>query len=210
MNKKEISALIDQLSQSITQKRYEKMREVLENRTRYLTVVLEDIFQPHNASAALRSCDSFGIQNMHVVEVKNKFSPVKTVAVGASKWLDVTRHTSITACVQQLKEAGYRIVATTPHQQSHYLHELPLDQKTALLFGTEQYGLSPEAIASADMFVKIPMHGFTESFNVSVSVAICLYDLATRLRLSSVDHQLSQDEKSEIMLKWLQMTVKGD
>lgn len=208
MNNKKIVDLINALLPSVTQKRYEKMREVLEKRTRYVTVVLEDIYQPHNASAALRSCDSFGIQDMHVVEVKNKFSVVKTVAVGASQWLDVYRHKSIQECVQQLKRSGYRIVATTPHAKGTYLHELKLDQKIALLFGTEQYGLSKEAIEAADEYVTIPMHGFVESFNVSVTVALCLYDLVGRLRQFSVEWQLAEDEKNEILLKWLEMTVK--
>jgi len=213
MNKKEMIDLIHSLIPSVTQKRYEKMREVLEKRTRHLTIVLEDIFQPHNASAALRSCDSFGIQDMHVVEVKNKFSVVQTVAVGASQWLDVSHHKSIQECVQRLKASGYRIVATTPHKKSKYIHELNIDQKTALLFGTEQYGLSDKAIEMADEYVTIPMHGFVESFNVSVSVALCLYELVTRLHSGELRGgldrwQLTEDEKSEIMLKWLQMTIR--
>ena len=150
---------------------------VLENRTRYVTVVLEDLFQEHNASAALRTCDIFGVQDVHVVQAQYKFKAVDTISMGASKWVDATSYSSVTDAISELKSQGYRIVATSPHLQSYALPDLPLDQKTALIFGSEQTGLSQAALAQADMYVKIPMFGFVESFNVSVSVALCLYDV---------------------------------
>jgi tRNA (guanosine-2'-O-)-methyltransferase len=195
--------LIEQLLQYVTENKREKMQAVLQNRTRYISVVLEDLFQPHNASAALRTCDIFGIQDVHVVEAVYNFKAIPTIAMGASKWVDVYSHASMTDAIVQLKKQGYCIVATTPHQQSYALHELPLNQKTALLFGSEQTGLSPEALSHADMFVKIPMYGFVESFNVSVSVALCLYDIMARLRNSDYAWQLSEEEKQDIMLAWI-------
>ena len=195
--------LIADLLQYVTENKQNKMQAVLENRTRYLTIVLEDLFQSHNASAALRTCDIFGIQDVHVVETQYRFKPVPTIAMGASKWVDVHKHESITSSIQALKKQGYRIVATTPHRQSYSLPELPLDQKTALIFGSEQMGLSDEALEQADFFVKIPMFGFVESFNVSVSVALCLYDLTQRLHKSEYAWQLSQEEKEDILLQWI-------
>ncbi|HLJ31907.1 MAG TPA: RNA methyltransferase [Candidatus Babeliales bacterium] len=202
MNKHNKAALIDQLLAYVTENKQEKMREVLAHRTRYITVVLEDLFQPHNASAALRTCDIFGVQDVHVVESQYKFRPNSAIAMGAAKWVDVHTHKSITDSIAQLKKQGYRIVATTPHHQSYSLPELPLDQKTALIFGSEQTGLSQEALDAADMYVKIPMFGFVESFNVSVSVALCLYDITQRLHASSA-WQLSEEEKNDIMLAWI-------
>jgi len=205
MNK---SALIEQLLQYVTENKREKMHEVLENRTRYITVVLEDLFQEHNASAALRTCDIFGVQDVNVVQAQYQFKAVDTISMGASKWVDVKSYSSITDSIAALKSQGYRIVATSPHLQSYSLPDLPLDQKTALIFGSEQTGLSQEALAQADMYVKIPMFGFVESFNVSVSVALCLYDLMTRLHKSEYAWQLSQEEKQDILLAWIKKVSK--
>jgi len=208
MNNDEQKALIEQLLSYVTDNKREKMHAVIENRTRYVTIVLEDLFQPHNASAALRTCDIFGVQNVHVVEAHHAFKAVPTIVMGATKWLDVQSYGSITDSIAALKKEGYRIVATTPHTNSYTLPELPLDQKMAFLFGSEQTGLSEAALASADMFVKIPMYGFVESFNVSVSVALCLYDVISRLHQSSYAWKLSEQEKQNIMLEWIRRVSK--
>jgi tRNA (guanosine-2'-O-)-methyltransferase len=202
------SALIEQLFAYVTENKREKMQAVIANRTRYITVVLEDLFQEHNASAALRTCDIFGVQDVHVVEGKYSFRAVPTIAMGSSKWVDVHSYSSITESITALKKDGYRIVATTPHTDCYELPHLPLDQKTAFVFGSEQTGLSQEALAQADTFVKIPMYGFVESFNVSVSVALCLYDVMQRLRNSSIDWRLSQEETEDLMLQWIRQVSK--
>ncbi len=202
------AALIEQLLQYVTENKRDKMDAVLENRTRYITVVLEDLFQEHNASAALRTCDIFGVQDVHVVQAKYQFKALDTISMGASKWVDVQSYTSITDSIAALKAQGYRIVATSPHLQSYSLPHLPLDQKTALIFGSEQTGLSEQALAQADMFVKIPMFGFVESFNVSVSVALCLYDVINRLHTFEYAWQLSQEEKQDILLAWIKKVSK--
>jgi tRNA (guanosine-2'-O-)-methyltransferase len=197
------AALIEHLLQYVTENKREKMHQVIQNRTRYITVVLEDLFQPHNASAALRTCDIFGVQDVHVVQANYPFKAVDTISMGASKWVDVTSHSSIVDAISKLKKDGYRIVATTPHLQSYSLPDLPIDQKTAFLFGSEQMGLSADALAHADTFVKIPMFGFVESFNVSVSVALCLYDVINRLHKSEYVWQLSEEERQDIAIAWI-------
>jgi tRNA (guanosine-2'-O-)-methyltransferase len=202
------SALIDQLLAYVTENKREKMQAVIANRTRYITVVLEDLFQEHNASAALRTCDIFGVQDVHVVEGKYTFKAVPTIAMGSSKWVDVHSYNVITDAIDELKKQGYRIVATTPHTDCYELPNLPLDQKTAFIFGSEQTGLSQDALAQADTFVKIPMYGFVESFNVSVSVALCLYDIIHRLQKSSIDWKLSQEETQDLMLQWIRQVSK--
>lgn len=205
-------AYLDYLATLITGDRLQRMHTVLAARTRYLTVVLEDIYQPHNASAVLRSCDCFGLLDVHIIENKNTYHVNPDVALGSSKWLHLTTHNAeednTTACLRKLKAAGYRIVATTPHKNDVNLEQLPLDQKTALVFGNEREGLSPKALQLADEFMKIPMVGFTESLNISVSAAVSLYALTTRLRQSDNNWQLSGDEKTDILIQWIHNTLK--
>ncbi|MFC1842897.1 TrmH family RNA methyltransferase [Candidatus Dependentiae bacterium] len=209
MKKELIKDLIDYLSEYVTENKSQKIDEVLAGRTRYLSVVLEDIFQTHNASAVVRSCECFGVQDLHIIEKRNQFSPMNSVAKGSAKWLDFYRYKTTSECFKDLKKSGYKIVATTPHKKSVDLHELPIDQKMVLVFGTEGEGLSKEAMNLADEYVTIPMVGFTESFNISVSVAICLYDITQRLRDLPVDWQLSQAEILDIKLNWLKKVVPG-
>ncbi len=192
------------LSTLVSENKRKLIAKVLEYRTRYLTVALEDITQPHNASAVIRSCDIFGVQDMHVIESEQAFNAINTVAKGASKWIDLYRYKNTKECITTLKKNGYRIVATTPHERGYTLSELPINQKIALLFGTEITGLSDESIALADDFVTIPMFGFTESFNISVSAAICLYHLITKIHASDIAWQLTSAEKETLQREWLQ------
>lgn len=189
------------------------MKEVLDQRTRFLTVVLEDIYQSHNASAVLRSCECFGIQNVHIIENRNTFEVNPEVVMGASKWLDLHRYqnqdTNTADCLKELKNSGYRLVAATPHKNDCLLEDLPLEEKTALIFGTEMEGLSETALQMADGFVKIPMRGFTESFNISVSVALTLYHLSKRMRQTTPAWALSADEKEELLLEWMKKSIKN-
>lgn len=201
--------LLAYLLSFITEHKRQKMQQVLSERTRHVTVVLEDIFQPHNASAVLRSCDLFGIQNVHIVENKYRFRSVPTVSLGSSKWLDVYKYNTVTGCIQTLKKNGYTIIATTPQKDASVLSDISISEKTALLFGTEKDGLTQEAMDLADGFVKIPMFGFTESFNISVSVALCLYQVSHTLRASTVNWRLSETEKEEILFSWVRRILKS-
>ncbi len=207
--------LIEYLSAFVTPERWNLFEKVLENRTRYLTIALEDIYQPQNASAVLRSCDCFGVQNVHVIENRNKFDVDREVAMGASKWLNIYKYNkseqnSIEA-IHNLREQGYRIVATTPHEGDINLEDFDLVKgKAALVFGTELTGITEEVKQEADEFVKIPMYGFTESYNISVSAALCLHHLTHQLRFhTDVDWQLKEAEKQEVMLEWLRRTIKS-
>lgn len=176
---------------------------VMQKRTRHLTVALENITQPHNASAVIRSCDIFGVQDLHVIEQTAKFKADINIAKGANKWIDIHRHATTKEAITALKKEGYRIVATTPHERGITIDRLPVDQKIALFFGTEITGLSDEVLSQADEFVTIPMFGFTESFNISVSVALCLYELITKIHASPASWQLSEDERLQLELIWL-------
>lgn len=205
--------LIEYLSNFVTEKRYETFQKVLEQRTRYVTVVLENLFQSHNASAVLRSCDCFGIQDVHMIENNCEYKVNPDVSLGSAQWLSLNQYNkeenNTLETINTLRSQGYRIVATTPHTNDTNLHELDISKgKIALLFGSELPGLSKIAMDNADEFVKIPMYGFSESFNISVSAAICQYDLTNRLRESNIKWQLSQKEKDELMCKWLKCSIK--
>ncbi len=206
--------LIEYLSAWITPERNQLFEKVLAHRTSYITVMLEDIFQPQNASAVLRTCDCFGIQNVHVIENRNTFTVDKEVAMGASKWLSIYKYNqeenNSLMAIKSLKNKGYRIVATTPHKTDLLLPDFDLSKgKTALIFGSELPGISETIIEEADEFLKIPMTGFTESFNISVSAAIILHHLTDKLKNhSSIDWRLSLKEKDAIKLQWLRTTIK--
>lgn len=199
--------LLKFFTQFITEERHKRLDDVIVNRTRHFTVVLEDIYQSQNASAVLRSCDCFGVQDVHIIENKNKYKLNPDVELGSSKWLNMHKYNwnqnNTLECIDTLKGKGYRIIATTPHYKSVSLEELKIDTKFALMFGTEIDGLTDIALQNADEFVKIPMVGFTESLNISVSAAICMHHLNLKLRHSAVNWQLSDEEKLEIKLNWM-------
>jgi len=204
--------LTEHLAKFMTPVRKEKFERVLENRTRYITVVLEDIFQPFNASAALRTCDCFGIQDVHIIENQNEYTVNPYVTLGATKWLSLNRYNqtehNTENAIKALKTDGYRIVATTPNINSTMLYDFDLSKgKTAVLFGTEASGLSDVALHNADEFLQIPMYGLTGSYNISASVAMILYALSTQLRHSTINWQLTPQEAAEIHLKWLKESV---
>jgi tRNA (guanosine-2'-O-)-methyltransferase len=194
------------------EKRNELMDRVLKYRTRYITVALENIYQPHNASAVLRSCDCFGVQDVHIIENSYGYELNPHVSLGSAQWLNLQRHNLLdnntAECINGLKKDGYRIVATTPAPEAISIHDFDVTKgKFALLFGTEKFGLTPEAIAMADEYIRIPMYGFTESFNISVSVSLCLFHFTERIRKENADWQLSEEERTDIYLQWFRNTV---
>jgi len=201
--------LIKYLSEFITQNRFKKFNDVLKNRTNYITVVLEDLFQSHNASAALRTCDCLGIQDVYVIENKNIFKPNSEITMGASNWVSIHKN-SLNSTLQDLKQKGYRLVATLPNQKSTSIYDFDITKgKFALFFGTEKTGLSKQIIENADEFVYIPMYGFTESFNISVSVSIIISSFIEKLKNTNIKWQLSNKEKNEILLNWLKYSIKS-
>lgn len=199
---------LNYLETIITENRREKFLNILSQRTRHFTVAIEDIFQLHNASAVMRSCEVFGVQELNVVEEKYGKTIDKEIAMGAQKWVDVERFNSITTCIDTLKAKGYRIIATSPHEDSCFMDDFDITQPAALFFGTERLGLSEEVLSRADGFLKIPMCGFTESLNISSSAAIILQNLTSRLRKSDVKWQLSEDEIIEKRIDWARKSIK--
>lgn len=206
--------LIQFLSEFVTPERFALFNKVLSFRTNYLTVVLEDMYQTHNASAVVRTADCFGIQNVHVIENKHVFSFNPDVVRGASNWVNVNRFNgsemNTPQALQKLRKEGYRIIVATPHDHEVDLEDFDLEKgKAAIVFGCERPGLTEYAMKEADEFMKIPMVGFTESLNVSVSVAVTLHHLTNQLRNhSAIDWRLSESEQQKVMLDWLRTTIK--
>ena len=199
----------DFLAEFITEERQRTLTAALAGRTRYMTLLAENTFHPHNASALMRHCDAFGVQELHTVETLCRFNPNASIVRGTDKWIDIRRHASTAEALGALRAEGYRLVATTPHRESCTPETFDVTRGPfALVFGTEHAGISDEVMRCADEFIRIPMCGFVESLNVSASAAILLYTLSTRLRESSVDWRIPEDERDEILLRWMKTTVR--
>ncbi|OMP32770.1 MULTISPECIES: RNA methyltransferase [Mangrovimonas] len=201
--------LLEYLETYLTDSRKQRFEEVLAQRTKHFTVATEDVFQLHNTSAVIRSCDVFGIQEVHIVEERNSRRIDREIAMGAQKWVDINRYHSVKSCVADLKKKGYQIVATTPHTNDCELHEFDFTKKSCFFFGRETEGLSEDVLKEADCYLKIPMVGFTESLNISVSAAIILQHVTSKMRLSDLDWRLTEAEIFEKRMDWVKKSIKN-
>jgi tRNA (guanosine-2'-O-)-methyltransferase len=205
-------ALTEYLEGFVGERRLGKLKEVLNKRTNHLTIVLEDVYQTHNFSAVLRSADIFGIQSINFIENRNKYKISEDVAMGSTQWLNLNRYqhheNNTKACLNDLKAKGYTIVATSLHQNSISLHQLDMSRPTALVFGTELTGITKDVEEMADEFVTLPMYGFTESFNISVCAALCMYELRGRIEKEFPNYQLTLSEKETIYIEWLKSSIR--
>ena len=206
-------SLLPYLRTFITEERDARILEVLANRTRHFTVVLEDLYQTQNISAVMRTCECYGVQDVHIIEKENEFIIHDAISMGSNKWLTLHNYKNepgnVARCADWLHANGYKLIATLPAENSVFVDDLPVDEKTAFFFGTELTGLSDEAVAVCDGAVKIPMYGFTESFNISNSVAILTSNMTERLRRSQVDWRLSPDEHDELYFEWLCKSIRN-
>jgi tRNA (guanosine-2'-O-)-methyltransferase len=186
--------------------------DIVEKRTRHFTVVLEDLYQSHNASAVMRTCDCFGIQDIHIIENRNKWSPSPDVERGSSKWISLYKYNSeennSLACIKTLKEEGYRIVATSPRGKITP-EELDIHKPIAFVFGTEMDGVTDTILNQADDVLRIPMYGFTESFNISVSAAVLLSSVRQKAESLQIDLQIPREEQNLILLDWCEKMLKN-
>ncbi len=205
--------VIDHFSQYITDHKKQFIEKVLNERTRHITLVLEDIYQSQNASAVVRTCECLGMQDIHIIEDDSKYSVNKRVLKGANKWIDLYRYkmkgfNNAEICFRKMRDLGYKILVTDPSPDGISINDVPIDKKMAIVMGNELKGTSDLALAHADQKIFIPMHGFTESFNISVSAAICLNTLFTKLRSSKASWQLSPEEKEILRLQWYRKVVR--
>jgi tRNA (guanosine-2'-O-)-methyltransferase len=206
--------LSEYLSRFISDHKKEFVERVLDQRTRHITMVLEDIYQSQNASAVIRTCECMGIQDVHIVENESKYMVNRRVLKGSYKWVDLIRHrgkskNNTAACFDVLRAKGYKIAATDPSPEGVSIYDMSVNDKIAIVMGNELHGTSSFALEQADMKVRIPMYGFTESLNISVSAAICLNALVPALRTSAVKWQLTDAEKEEIRLQWFRKMVRN-
>ena len=197
------------LAEFMLPERREALARALDNRTDYMTVMTENMFHPQNASAIVRHCEAFGVQNIHTVESLCAFNPNLNIVRGTDKWIDINRHTTTAEALGALKAQGYRIVATTPHRESCTPETLDISRgRFAVVFGTEKQGISDEVVAAADDFLRIPMCGLVESLNVSASAAILIYILSQRMRREVGEWQLSAERHAELLYRWYRASVK--
>lgn len=200
---------IQYLEQFVTEQRKKVFKEVLNKRTRYFTIALEDLYQMHNISAVVRSTDIFGLQDIHIIQKKYDPKLSHAIAKGAEKWLDIHRYSTTTEAIKNLRKKGYQIVATTPHTNDVNLPDFDISKPAAFFFGVEKDGLSETVMQQADVFLKIPMYGFTESLNISVAAALIIRDVTERLRNSDINWQLKETEKLQIYMQWLEKSIKS-
>lgn len=205
------SEFLRYLQNMMTPERRERFETILEHRTRHLCVVLENLTKPHNTSAVMRSCDCFGVQDVHVIERDCESKVNKEISRGAQKWLTMKKWNQGSCptadCLESLKQQGYRIVAATPHETQKSLYDLTTDTPMALVFGSERTGISTEALELADECITVPMFGFTESFNLSVCAALCLSSLVQQIHNSNLNWHLEESEKEALRLLWAKRTV---
>jgi tRNA (guanosine-2'-O-)-methyltransferase len=203
--------LYDILKEHLTERKRDLFERVVNERTRHLVMVIEDVYQTHNASAILRSMESWGVQDLYAIENTHSLHMHHRIAKGAQDWLTVHNYrehkNNSVQCLNDLKSKGYKIVATALDHRAKSMHKLDVTQKTALVMGTELSGVSEEVLALADETVMIPMHGFTESLNVSVASAVLMQDFIYRLRKTEVKWQLTEEEKIAIKIDWARKTI---
>lgn len=207
--------VLNELIGLLTENKATLFDNIAAERTNHINVVVENLYQAHNASAVLRTCDCYGINKMHVIENINKYKVNSDIALGAGKWVETESHVEgeqpTLECIKTLKQRGYKILATTPHTDDYDIYNVPIHEPMAVFFGTEMDGLSDEVLNKADYKVNIPMYGFTESFNISVSAAILLSSLRMRLESSDLNWKLNEEEQTKLKIAWCNRTlIKGE
>jgi tRNA (guanosine-2'-O-)-methyltransferase len=200
----EINFAIPNFLEYITEERKNKIIKVLSQRTRFLTVLMENFFDPRNIAAVIRTCDAFGIQDLHVLELDHPFFISRRVSKGADNWLNIYKYNQTELAVSEMRKKGYQLFYADPDPSHPNLDELDLSRKTALVFGQEKNGISPQMIKLCDGGFRIPLHGFVDSFNVSVACALTLHHCTNRLlKNPPPDYHIPSGDKEILLQHWL-------
>ena len=195
--------MISEISRENINRKKELIQRVLNYRTRHVALVFQDTYQTLNASAAIRTAEIFGLQEVYTIEEKNIFRSSVGISRGAVAWVDIMRFNNTLDTIIYLKKQGYTIVTTTLAADAIPIDRVPVDKKLALVFGNELWGVNEELISMTDIKTYIPMYGFTQSFNLSVSVGICLQEIMPKVRANTaIDWQLTNMEKIQLSQKW--------
>lgn len=203
-----MSRISDLLTPHVTDGRCARIESVLEQRTRNFVPIFERVWDPHNISACLRTAEALGLQEVHVVEADTPFKPSKDVVQGSAKWLEIIKHRSSTTCIRFLKDRGFTVAAGALTDDAVPLTELDFSGPMALAFGNEHDGLSREFVERCDVVFRIPIYGFTQSYNISVSAAVAMYHgVLERTRLHGGNGDLTSEQKDELRDRWLIKTV---
>ena len=187
----------------MTEQRYNKLKNVVFQRQKYLTIVLENVHDPHNVSAVLRSCDAVGIDKVYLIYNTNKFPKIGRVSsASAKKWIELTKFSNVDDCFTELRKEKYKIYSThmSDTGKNKSLYEFDLTKKVAIVFGNEHLGVTEDVKIKSDSNLIIPMYGMIQSLNISVSVAVCLYE-ALRQRDTKGMYKKSQYTKAELKNK---------
>ena len=192
------------LSPQLTDHRRERMIQTASHRTKHVRLVVQDVHQPHNISACIRSAEAFGVLDIDVVTLTKKFS-ASTVARGVDEWVNIHRHETVDDCIRRLHDNGYLVAAAFPHGKAVSLADLPVDRPIAVAFGNEHEGLATEWRDKADVCFTIPMFGIVESLNISVCAAITIHELTSKARriLNSDQFHLSPADQKELLNQWI-------
>lgn len=190
--------------------RRERIQQVVEGRTRNITVVLDRLEDSFNMAAVLRTCEGMGLQDVHVIRNPDApFAPNSKVTQGCDKWIDLHVHADFRSCAAQLKAAGYRILASAIQPGATSLFELRFDSKVAMVLGNERFGVSDDVLAHSDGTFWIPMRGFSQSFNISAAASACVTRAVSwRLEHLGVGGDLSQAEKVALTEQFSVLSVK--
>jgi len=206
--------LFENMKSHISDSRMKKILDVSEERTQYLSIVLSNVYYTQNISAVIRSCDCFGVQDLYIIGNSPSTHVNKHVAQGAYNWVNIHRNTfkPEEETLNELKNKGYRIVVTLPEPGASSLHDFDIDKgKIALVMGNEKEGVSQTVKEMADEFLYIPMAGFSQSLNISVSTAVILSELTGKIRASQADWKLTEEEMRALQYEWMKNSVKrGD
>jgi tRNA (guanosine-2'-O-)-methyltransferase len=196
----------------VSAERKARLKEVLSHRTRKLVLVLEDILDPHNASACIRSSEAMGLQELHVVAPRHAFTPTAGITQGADKWMDIKHHSGIDSCLEHLHERGFTVAAGVLDEGAVPIQELDFSRPMALVFGNEHEGISPQMVAACDQHFYVPMYGFSQSFNISVATALAVhYAVSQRVRIFGANGDLASDDMDALYSRWVFQSVKmGD
>lgn len=187
--------VLKHLAPRLTSERWARIQQVVASRTCDVVPVLENIYDRGNTSAVFRSAEAMGFQVVHLIELSEKFKEANRVTAGADKWLDVVRWKDTRSCVLHLKEQGYQVLATHLDTRARPLTAMELTKPTAIVFGNEKDGISPEMQELADQSVILPMRGFVQSYNISVAAAIAFQTIASERDRRGLGGTLSESEK---------------